>query len=99
MSKLETLEKIVFEVLEEVPEAREDDFVLLLEVCKKKKAPIAGVSFAGAMQYHRQCGIPNWKSVERCRRKIQAQRPDLKTPEAAKRRAEAEDVYTEYALS
>lgn len=99
MSKLETLEKIVLEALEEVPEARKDDFILLLEVCERKKAPIAGVTFAGAMKYHKQCGIPNWKSVERCRRKIQAQRPDLKDPETAERRAEAEETFVEYSHS
>lgn len=99
MEKLKTLEKVVLEALEEVSEARGDDFILLLEVCRRKELNLAGLDFKTAMEYHRQFGIPNWKSVERARRKIQAARPDLISPEAAKKRRKAENTYKEYAHS
>ena len=97
MSKLKTLENVVLEVLENDIASRDDDFILLLEVCNRTGADIAGRAFAYAMAHHKELGIPNWKSVERCRRKIQARRPDLISPEAAKKRLEAKEAYTEYA--
>lgn len=99
MSKLKTLEKAVLEVLEDTPEARGDDFILLLEVSKRTGAQITGRHFTDAMRHHKELKIPNWKSVERCRRKIQAERPDLISPEAAKKRHKAEETYKEYSHS
>lgn len=99
MDKLKTIEKAVLEVLEDIPETREDDFILLLEVSKRTGAKITGRHFTDAMRHHKELKIPNWKSVERARRKIQAQRPDLISPEAAKKRRKAEDTYKEYSHS
>ena len=99
MDKLKTIEKAVLEALEDAPETRDDDFILLLEVCKRTDANIRGKRFAYAMKHHRALKIPNWKSVERARRKIQAERPDLISPEAAKKRHKAIDTYKEYAHS
>lgn len=99
MERLQTLEKIVLEALEAVPETREDDYILLLEVCERINADIHGQSFMEALKNHKKLRIPNWKSVERCRRKIQARRPDLISPTAAKKRRKAENTFTEYAHS
>ena len=99
MNKIKSIEKAVLEALEEVPETRDDDFILMLEVCERTNANIQARFFTYAMRNHKMLGIPNWKSVERARRKIQAQRPDLISPETAKKRRKAENTFKEYAHS
>ena len=96
MAKLHTIEKFVLQALEEQPETRKDDFLLMLAVCEKTEADIIGTTFKEAMIHHKLFKIPNWKSVERARRKIQAQRPDLVDAKTAeKRRKEEEENFTE----
>ena len=97
MAKLHTMEKVVLQVLEEQPATRNDDFLLMLRVCEETGADIIGETFASAMLHHKMLKIPNWKTVERCRRKIQKQRPDLVSPQTAKLRKQEEEKYIEYA--
>ena len=99
MAKLQTVEKIVLQVLEDCPAARKDDFVLMYQVCLKTVANVNVISFVEAMLFHKEFGIPNWKTIERARRKIQAQRPDLVDPETAEVRKEEEYEYIEYSHS
>lgn len=96
MAELKTMEKVVLEVLEEIPEARKDDYILMLAVCKKTGAEIGGKTFTEVMANHKLYKIPNWKTVERCRRKIQRVRPDLVAPEVAKKRLMEQQDYREY---
>ena len=97
MAKLQTMEKVVLQVLEEQPETRSDDFLLMLGVCEATDADIVGETFKCAMLHHKMLKIPNWKTVERCRRKIQRQRPDLVSPQTAKARKQEEELYRGYA--
>ena len=97
MSKLHTMEKVVLQALETQPETRKDDFLLMLAVCENTDADIIGTTFKEAMIHHKLLKIPNWKSVERARRKIQAQRPDLVEPDTAEERRKEEATYREYA--
>lgn len=97
MSRLQTYEKVVLEVLEESQLAREDDYFLMHRVCEKLCPEIIGKPFGMALIMHKELDLPNWKSVERARRKVQEKRPDLVSPEKAKKRSEEEENYREYA--
>ena len=98
MSKFSTMEKLVLQVLEESPAARQDDYVLMWLVCQKTKPELCEKPFADVLYNHRFLGLPNWETVTRCRRKIQAQRPDLVIKRTAKKRREQEQEYRDYAL-
>ena len=97
MSRLQTYETIVLEVLENSPKAREDDYVLMWLVCQKIKPEICEKPFADVMYHHKAMELPNWESVTRARRKVQEKRPDLVSPEKAKKRRKEEETYREYA--
>ena len=97
MSKLYTMEKVVLEVLEQSIVARMDDYVLMYLVCEKINPDACDLPFGMALYHHRNYCIPNWKTIERCRRKIQRKRPDLVAPEIARKRYYEEETYKEYA--
>lgn len=99
MSKLNTMEKLVLQILEDNPQARKDDYILMLLVCEKLGLSLLEEPFSTVMKYHKINGLPNWETVTRSRRKIQAKRPDLVSPETAKHRHEEEAEYREYAIS
>ena len=96
MSKLQTMEKVVLKVLEEYPEARKDDYVLMVKVCYETGVKADHINFAEGLLFHKLYNIPNWKTVERCRRKIQKQRPDLVVKTTAEKRQEEEKEYEKY---
>lgn len=97
MSRLQTIENVVLEILENSKAAREDDYVLMWLVCQKVKPELCEKPFADVMYHHKAMGLPNWESVTRARRKIQEKRPDLLSPEKARKRREEEERYREYA--
>lgn len=99
MSKLKTMEKVVLSVLEQSYAARKDDFVLLYLVCEKINPHLSEMPFGRVLYHHKHFKVPNWKTVERCRRKIFHKRPDLVPPEAAKKRRKEEEEYIEYSKS
>lgn len=95
MAKLKAYENLVLKALEESPETRKDDFLLMLKVCEYKELN-TNLSFGYAIKNHNEIGLPNWKTVERCRRKIQNARPELKDFKTAKNRSKEEKEYREY---
>lgn len=97
MSRLQTMEKVVLEILEESHLARADDYFLMHCVCEKLCPEIIGEPFGKALIMHEELEMPNWETVTRCRRKIQEKRPDLVSPIKAKKRSEEEERYREYA--
>ena len=96
MSKLNTMEKVVLQVLEESPLARKDDYVLMWLVCERVKPEIVEKPFANVLYHHKALGLPNWETVTRCRRKIQEKRPDLVVPDTERKRRKEEQEYIEY---
>ena len=96
MGKLQTMEKLVLQMLEEYPQTRQDDYILMLKVCEKINPDILNKPFQLVMKTH-HFFMPNWETVTRCRRKIQAKRPDLVAPVTARRRQKEEAEYREYA--
>lgn len=99
MSKLNTMENIVLDILEVSPAARSDDYVLMWLVCEKLNPKICEFRLADVLYQHKELGLPNWETVTRCRRKIQEKRPDLVAPETAKKRREEEQIYRDYAIN
>lgn len=97
MAKLQTMEKVVLQVLEEVPEARKDDHMLMYSVCRKLNKELLTYTFGAVMYHHAGFGLPNWETVTRCRRKLQAKFPYLKDPEMAVIRDKEQEEYREYA--
>ncbi len=98
MANLQTIENVVLEVLETYPNARKDDYVLMYFVCRKMCKNVTSYSFGSVLLDHKELKVPNWKSIERARRKIQANRPDLVNAETAAIRYEEEKDYIDYAL-
>ena len=97
MNRLQTMESVVFKVLDERPETRKDDYLLMLAVCEELTPEIIKCSFASVLYNHNFIGLPNWETVTRCRRKIQEKHPELKNIETAKKRMEEQEKYIEYA--
>ena len=98
MSKLIKLEPIVKEVLEENPEAREDDFVLITEVVNRVEPAVGHLQFNVVMLGHKTMKLPTLESITRCRRKLQNQYEELQsTKYLQKLRAKQEEEYREYA--
>ena len=95
--EIQTMEKIVLEILEKSTLARKDDYVLMWLVCEKLKPEIVEKPFADVMYNHNNLGLPNWESVTRCRRKIQHNRPDLVEKETARRRYNRIEEFKSYA--
>ena len=96
-AKLETMEKIVLSILETSYAARKDDFVLMYLVCDKLNPRLNDMPFGRVMYHHKEFQVPNWKTVERCRRKAFEKRPDLVPLDIAKKRQKEEEAYIEYA--
>lgn len=97
MAKLETMEKVVLQILEENELARMDDYVLMYEVVYKLNGEeVLNRRFGQVLFHHDTLNLPKWETVTRCRRKIQEKRPDLVDPEKAKFRNKEEKAYREY---
>lgn len=88
MSKLQAMEKDVLTVLENKPETRSDDYLLMIAVCELRGFSFMNCPFCEVIKNHKINGLPNWKSVERARRKVFEKRPDLEPPKIAKKRLE-----------
>lgn len=94
VNKLQKIEGVVEKILEEHPEARDDDYILLYYACQRFNADALNDALCLALLNHYE-KMPNWESVTRARRKIQAKRPDLCGNK--KKRRKNEEKYREYA--
>ena len=95
MARVNRVQDIVFEILQDYPETRGDDFLLVLEVYKRF-APV-GESFESILRRHIEIGLPSFASIVRARRKLQVMHPELIDIEAADVREIEEEFYREYA--
>lgn len=69
-------ETLVKQILEEKPIARKDDFILFGFVLKHYGVDL-NIPLREFFQTYKKLGIPSFKSVERARRMVQAENPDL----------------------
>ena len=96
MAKLKTMEKVVLQVLEESPAARGDDNILMYLVISKLNPELCDIPFSRVLYHHTELGLPNFKTIERCRRKLQEKYPQLKDPKKAAIRNAEKQEYIEY---
>lgn len=96
MPRLRNIETKVIKILEEYPETRGDDW-LLLRAFYNEIIDVSTMSFATVCQHHEDLKLPSFESIRRCRQKVQANRLDLVDPRTAKHRRKLVDEYKEYA--
>lgn len=97
MARVSKVQPIVQKVLEEKPETRADDHILVLEVFKNFIS--AEMSLNTVLEHHIELGLPSFASILRARRKVQAKHPELVNAKAAEIRAHEEKEYKAYALN
>ena len=95
--KLKRLEGIVREVLEQNPNARKDDFILIELVMGKFIN--TDMSFKSVCLAHKELGLPSLEGITRCRRKLQAENPELCDDDILVLRADEEGKFRQYALN
>lgn len=95
------LEDVIRQILIENPETREDDMYLYYVYCIKKDPKFYTynnfVMLFSHKIYRNREQIKTFGAVERCRRKIQADYPELASEKTKKARAKKEEEYKEYA--
>lgn len=95
--KIRQLEKFVKEVLIEVPESRDDDYILIAEVCNRIQPAVGHLQFNVCMLGHKEMGLPSFESITRCRRKLQAEYEELHSSKyLQKLRKEQEEEIRKY---
>ena len=89
---------LVKAILEECPETRDDDNLLYLKACQFYNPSNGMFPFATVLTNSASYFIPSYKSVERARRKIQAEHPELAAKRKVKeKRIKAEQDYKSFA--
>lgn len=97
MAKINTIHNTVKRILEQKPETRSDDWLLILEVWKEYV--VTDISVECLFTHHIELGVPNFESIRRCRQKIQENNPQLVDAEAMAIRRAEEREYRNYALN
>lgn len=98
--EIKTTEKLVKSILIKSVPARNSDIYLYYKVVEKLNKGVSQKPFAEVIFNLEELGLPLYDTVTRARRKIQMQNPELKGDErVARKRAENEEVYRDYARS
>ena len=82
MGKLRSTTMMVRQVLVAVPTARNSDNVLYIEVVRLIDQHILRLPLAVVLQNMKEYNLPTIETVGRCRRKLQAQFPELRANKA-----------------
>ena len=96
VKKLKKLEDMIKPILKEQPQTREDDFLLYAEIIKACNPKLLQISARTLLICHNELNVPNIKSVERARRKIQEKYPELASERTKRKRAEEKGAYNTY---
>ena len=98
--KLDKVENIVKKVLEEYPDSRNDDFVLIYRVYKEiNESAMIRELFCEVMLNHKEYGLPAFESVSRARRKLQAEHEELRANKKVEEaRINKTSEYIDYAI-
>ena len=95
---LNNLKELVIGILETDPLSRDSDDRLYVKVCKAKNQDVINLPFEDIMLHRNEYSFPAYTSVERVRRKAQAERKDL-VGTVKKQRHDLETEYVDFALS
>lgn len=99
-ARLYDTQKVVEQLLIQYPATRNSDDLLYLMACKKVYPAMESMSFQNVILNINNMGLPKYKSVERARRKIQAEREELRAnKEVEDKKYENWKEYREYALT
>ena len=98
MSELRNTTKMVKYVLEKEPRTRNSDNLLWLEVIKLVNHGVLRKPMSEVLQNLNVYGLPSIETVGRCRRKLQAEHPELRAKQAVQEcRADMEAEFMEWA--
>ena len=97
VEKLKNLENVVKPILKHCPMARGDDFILYAEVIRSYNPALLEMPTRAFLYAHDTLKVPNIKSVERARRKLQEKFPELASEKAKRKRAKEQATYISYA--
>lgn len=75
---MKDLNEIVKRILEEHPEARDDDFKVIGYVVKKMSPDAMKLNFGQVLWNHNKLGLPNFETIRRTRQKLQQDNPELR---------------------
>lgn len=96
MARIAKIHNMVYGALVDEPASRGDDFVLILKVLENFVT--TSMSLEAVMNNHAVLGIPSIETITRCRRKIQAEHPELTNEEIKEIREKEEKEFIDYAL-
>lgn len=99
MKRLKKIENMVEEILNVREDARRNDDILYLYVCKHVDESVSSVTMEDFLLSRNQTAFPSYVSVTRARRKIFKARPELKPADVTKLREDMVEVYVDYALN
>lgn len=104
MEKFKTTEQVVKELLKSDFVLRDDDELLWFFTCEtiyqQKTGQIIKCSaFNFVHSMRKENGLPSYATVSRCRRKLQAEHPELRGVTYTKRHTHDEALYEEYSRS
>ena len=93
---------LVWEILLNIPAARNSDNLLYSLVCdkrlKEKGLAVERISFKEGLLLQKELNLPNFETVRRTRQKLQAQFPELTGAKNVREaRAKREKAFREYA--
>ena len=102
MDNLITIEQRVKVILENHPEARDDDMKLYFLMCREslsKRKDHPALTFEYVLTHYQQLGCPRFESVRRTRQMVQAKYPFLGcSPVARRRRHRGQEDFKNYAI-
>lgn len=98
--KLNTVKKIVREILSNNEQSRGDDNILFLEVLKKMKLDVKEITLEAFFVNYDRLDIPSVETITRARRKAQEENPILlPSDEIVLRRRRAEEKFYNFAIN
>lgn len=94
---LYTMEDIVKDILEHIPEARDNDYYLTYEVTKRLAPEELYRTYRDYLLQEKK--LVSFKTIERARRKVQSKYPELQAKEKVhEQRLEYQNAFTEYGI-
>lgn len=98
MADLDTIYKMVKEILEADTKSRDSDMWLYVQYCKVKNKTVLTKPFYMVMERSNEYGLAPFESVSRARRKVQSEHAELRGSEAVNKiRSEYEQMYFDWA--
>lgn len=98
MNELETLEKEVKRILENIPETRDNDMILYYEYCLQNWVrPTEMYKVFSDSDFRKNKRVSVFESVSRARRKVRERNPELKATKVVQElREEKEEEFRNY---